>query len=280
MSYIGAKPASGRSGIWLPEAVRRRKAARRWGDSALVWPAAYQSLHDSFAAANRRYVDPVNGSNSNNGTTEETAWATINHAVDTSASGTAIILLPGTHTAAQWTDVDYVLYAPSGKTLTFIGVPGKTIVVGTDTSNRDSHFAGLWSGSAAYGLILRRNNNNRGEDYMYAMWGSNAPFNGTFWNCVLQETHSSGRISHIYDNSSSGIGRTRNSLIIASTWAGSYSGGTSHITTDCAFTGVASLLGSASNNANSVGFNATTYALTANNTVRGVYSGTYAWPTV
>jgi phenylpyruvate tautomerase PptA (4-oxalocrotonate tautomerase family) len=27
MSYIGAKPASGRSGIWLPEAVRRRKAA-------------------------------------------------------------------------------------------------------------------------------------------------------------------------------------------------------------------------------------------------------------
>lgn len=241
------------------------------------WPAAYQTLHDSFAAANRRYVDPVNGSNSNSGTTETSAWATINYAVTTATSGTAIILLPGTHTAAQWTDVDYVLYAPSGKTLTFIGVPGKTIVVGTNTANRDSHFAGLWAGSAAYGLILRRNNNNRSENYMTAMWGSSSNYDGTFWNCVLEETNASGRISHNYDNGSSGVGRTRNSLVIAASWLGTYSGGGGNVTNDCAFTGTASLVGSASNNANGVTYNPTTYALTANNTVRGVYSGTYAW---
>jgi hypothetical protein len=32
MSYIGAKPAEGRSGIWLPEAVRRRRVAGKWTD--------------------------------------------------------------------------------------------------------------------------------------------------------------------------------------------------------------------------------------------------------
>lgn len=279
-SYIGAKPTSGRSGIWLPEAVRRRKAAGRWQDSVLIWPAAYQALHDSFAAANRRYVDPVHGSNSNSGTDELAAWATINHAVDTSASGTAIILLPGTHTAAQWTTVDYVLYAPSGKTLTFIGVPGQTIVQGTNTSNRDSHFAGMWSGSAAYGLILRRNVGGRASNYMFAMWGSNGNYNGTFYNCVLQETSAGSKISHNYDNGGSGVGRTRNSLVIAANWEASYSGGASNVTTDCAFTGTANLTGSASGNANGVTYNATTYALTANNTIRGVYSGTYAWPTI
>lgn len=33
MSYIGAKPASGRSGIWLPEAVRRRGGGGSWNNA-------------------------------------------------------------------------------------------------------------------------------------------------------------------------------------------------------------------------------------------------------
>jgi len=277
--YIGNTPSFDAPNGFLPGAWTLQAAYDRIriGEWPVIspFPPAYRTLISSFAT--QRFVSPT-GSDSNNGTTEDTAWATINYAVNTSVSGTAIILLPGTHTAASWGSVDYVLYAPPGKNLVFIGSPGQTIVVGTNTSNRDSHFAGLWSGSAAYGLTLRRNNNNRIDNYMVAIWGNNSNYDGTFWNCVLEETHSSGRISHNYDNGGSGIGRTRNSLVIASNWLSSYSGGASNQTTDCAFTATASLTGTFSNNANNVSYNATTYALSSENTVRGVYSGTYAWP--
>lgn len=39
MTYIGAKPSSGRSGIWLPEAVRRRVGAGQWKDPLREWGA-------------------------------------------------------------------------------------------------------------------------------------------------------------------------------------------------------------------------------------------------
>ena len=68
------------------------------------YASASVTVSGNTSSANTFYVDPVNGSDSNNGTSQATAWQTLckaNVSATLGPNGTQIILLPGTFTLAN-----------------------------------------------------------------------------------------------------------------------------------------------------------------------------------
>jgi len=256
------------------------KAAVTAATGASVFPTAYQSLINSFAT---KYYVSTSGSDSNSGT-EASPYATIGKAISVAGNNQAIIIQPGSYTVTNSGPGSYGerMFAFS-TTTTIIGAPGRVTV--TEASNlgaRDNHIFGMRNiDCKIYGLIIKRDNNGRANNYETAMWGYDAsdPY-GEVYNCVIQELNANGTMSHFYDNTNSGIGRLYNCTIVASNWLSSYSGSSSQITQNTALTSSNpfSLFGTSTNNVNGVTINPTTYSLTNySNSTYGVYSGTYAW---
>ena len=77
------------------------------------------------ASTTTRYVSPT-GSNTNDGLTTSTPWATLQYAVQNAPAGATVFLLSGTYAQFTWTDytlrTDYVTFKPNaGATITFNG---------------------------------------------------------------------------------------------------------------------------------------------------------------
>jgi hypothetical protein len=82
-----------------------------WGDcpSGCIYHEYWKFNIESgrVILCNTFYVDAVNGNDRNLGYTPETAFNTIQHAIDTVREGSTIILLPGTYTGPGNRDIDF-----------------------------------------------------------------------------------------------------------------------------------------------------------------------------
>jgi hypothetical protein len=186
-------------GVWTLDGAYDRIRAGQWVTS--LFPSAYQSLINGFAT--QRYVSP-SGNNSNSGTTGS-PWLTLEHAIANTPSGGAIVILPGTYAITSENHSSYSegMLRDNNKALHFIGVPGKVIITEADNlSRRDNHmWCMLNTGTRAYGLIVRRDNNGRVDNYATAVLGRDAgSVHGRAYNCVFQEMNANGWASLVYDN--------------------------------------------------------------------------------
>lgn len=262
-------------GVWtLNEQRIWRGVAGRWPTAPLPgdpFPTAYRELID--AATTKYFVDSLTGSDLSTGTSTETAFATVDHAVATAPTGSTIVVYPGTYNNPNSYASMYDSYYSSvlidrAKHLTFICAPGRVVFTGTDLGRRDFGAATFGNASSKlYGAIIKRNNGGRTNNYSTAM---NRSGGGQFYNCVFQEIGSNGYFSLHY---ASAAITWSNCLIIGGSWRGNYNS-------------TGSLLYSASNNASTsaIGTNtgnglgvAINSDWSVGSTAYGVYSGTYAW---
>lgn len=282
--YLGTAPAfDGPNGLlpgaWALQEAYGRSKTGNWAPQTLLFPPAYQTLLNSFVT--QRYVSP-SGSNSNPGT-KTAPWLTLEHAIANTVSGGAIGILPGTYAIAN----EVLSYSESmlrddNKALHFIGYPGQVII--TESSNvnaRDNH---MWAmrntGTRAYGLIIRRNNNGRADSYMTAVFGrDSASVHGQVYNCVFEEVNANGAASFVYDNGGIASVHVERCLFVAGNFMASYSGGSSTNAINNACTSTFATNGASTNNVSNATINSSTYQLTNySDATYGVYSGTYAWP--
>lgn len=249
------------------------------------FPTASRSFITAFSGT-KKHVDAVNGSNSNNGNTEATAYKTIAYAQSqTSGISTAVmyVILPGTYTLTPAALADSSAgLSDSNLPRTFFCAPdGQVIFQWTAGAQRDAPMVNFQNaGSAVYGAVFLRNNNGKVNSYEVAMFnGTTASCQGDFYNCLFRETNANGNWSLQYDNSSVNNSTVNNcSFYTIENGAGDYSGGAGLVLNNCAFNYTYGA-GSAVKNNTVINqtINATTYALSAANTTYGVYSGTYAW---
>jgi hypothetical protein len=251
-----------------------------------AFPAVSQSFINSFTGT-RKFVDITNGSNTNNGDTEATAYQTLAYAQSqTSAINTAVmyVINPGTYnlTAVEVSGFASAGFSDSNLPRTFFCAPnGQTVFQWTAGSQRDAAMVSLQNnGSAVYGAVLKRNNNGRSQNYEVAMFNnSTAHCQGDFYNCVFQETNANGNWSLQYDNSASAQSTVNHcTFYTIENGASDYTGGAGLVFNNCAFNYNYGA-GSATKNNTVVNqtIDAEDYELATDNTTYGVYSGTYAW---
>jgi hypothetical protein len=105
-------------------------------------PEAYLSLINAASAAGTLfYVDQAGGGNDlNDGRSPETAFASISRAVEASTDGYTIYVMPGIHVNMNTTylregrSYGHGILDDYGKHIVFVGMPGKTVLRCTDTS--------------------------------------------------------------------------------------------------------------------------------------------------
>jgi hypothetical protein len=249
------------------------------------FPTASRSFINAFSGT-KKHIDAVNGSNSNNGNTEATAYQTIAYAQSqTSGISTAVmyVILPGTYTLtpAVLSDSTAGLSDSNLPRIFFCAPDGQVIFQWTAGAQRDAPMVNFQNaGSAVYGAVFLRNNNGKTDSYAVAMFnGTTANCQGDFYNCLFRETNANGNWSLQYDNSSVNNSTVNNcSFYTIENGAGDYSGGAGLVLNNCAFNYTYGA-GSAVKNNTVINqtINATSYALSVNNSTYGVYSGTYAW---
>jgi len=253
-------------------------------------PAAYQSLIGGYSSSNRRYYDPVNGNDSNNGQTPATAKKLVGSDMNTfldGSNGRCVILLAGTHDVSPHVSGSYGSRTFMWNTDSIVvGVPGQTIVTAQNTSQRDFHLFGMRNGGAKiYGLICRYNHYGRSTNYSRAMWGHDASYSsGQIYNCAIINISSPNTMAQIYDNNGAGNRHMEDCFLLSSSHETSYTCGTQN-SYNLAFTASSSNFcsGTNSNFAHGVSHGNSPgglpyYLTNANNATYGVYRGTYAWP--
>jgi hypothetical protein len=249
---------------------------------ALEFPTAYTSLIDGFAGT-KIYVKTT-GNDSNAGTSVSSPKQSIESAITAAASGSMIIVYPGTYTNntsgnAASSSYSGQLITDQGKNLQIVCSPGQVKITGSNSGARDYHAIGFRnSSSKIYGAILERNNGGRTQQYETAFIGFSAGENnvtGQIYNCVFREINSNGSWSMHYDNSGSANWIAEGCLFIGSNWLGNYSGGASTITRFSASNN-SSWVTSGTFTGNSKPVSVTSTWGTGS-TAFGVYYGTYAW---
>ena len=243
----------------------------------------YQTLITG-SSATKRYVDAALGSNSNNGTSETSAWLTFDYALSqtaATASEVMIIVNPGLYTVTPSANANAsYLFTDGNYARKIVCAPSQVRFQWTSTGARDAPMVDLQNaGSAMYGAILLRDNSAKTLNYAVGVFnGSTANLKGNFFNCVFRETNANNQWSLQYDNSSVISSQVNNcTFYFNAASAGDYSGGGGLVLNNCAFNQVNP--GGSSNKNNTVysqTVNATTYAITGVST-QGVYSGTYDW---
>lgn len=259
---------------------------------ALRWfPDSYKTLINNYAGT-KKFVDATNGSDSNDGNTEATAYATLAYCQSQISGNTAAIMIvvnPGTYDLTPGNSTQgYVnsLIDDFGNERVYVCSPDARTVVSYTASQsvRDAPMVQLTNAnSAIYGGVLKRNNNGRTGNYPVAFFRGNAGatyLNGLgLFNCVLQETNANGDWSLQYDNSGNAAMEVTNcTFYTIENGSNDYSGGAGLVLNNCAFNYTYGA-GSATKTNTVVNqtIDANTYALSTDNTTYGVYSGTYAW---
>jgi hypothetical protein len=254
------------------------------------FPLAHQNFILSFSGT-VKYVDIVNGSDSNNGDTSTTAYRTLEHAQSTtSAINTAVmyVIFPGTYNLTA-----VAVSGPQGPSSaafldgnlprTFFCAPdGQVVFQWTAGTQRDGCMVSLQNASSAvYGGVFKRNNNGKADSYAVAMFnGTTAYCQGDFYNCVFIETNANGNWSLHYDNSSANNATVNNCTFVTiengiGDWSSASAG---LVLNDCAFNYTYGAGSAVKNNpVINQTIDATSYELAVNNSTYGVYSGTYAW---
>ena len=158
--------------------------------AAFNFPLVYQALIDGFSGT-KKYIDGVNGSNSNNGDTVNTAYATIDYAItaNTSATATMFVIAEGTYTMTAVSTGNSLAIRDGGNHREFLCQPGSVVIQWTaNTADRDSPITQFTNtNSKIYGGILKRNNNGRTANYSVAYYKGQSL--GNFYNCVFSETN-------------------------------------------------------------------------------------------
>lgn len=223
-------------------------------------PPSYVKLINSRDPSKIYWCAPAasGGSDSNSGTFAS-PWLNPYYAIKQISDGSTLILKPGTY---SYTDQDCRItgqtstrrgilisdgYTNANQTtpvttrgVAIIGYPNQTIINGTSVTTgqpsddwRDFGMIGLYNpNSYVVGLIIKRNNGGRTNNYSVAIWGPDmgAAYCGTALNCVFQETNSNGYISNSYNNSNNNYMNMDNCAVLNSgntaAYLGSYSGGT------------------------------------------------------
>jgi hypothetical protein len=244
----------------------------------------YQTLITG-SGATKRYVDAALGSNSNNGTSETSAWLTFDYALSQTAATTSevmIIVNPGTYTVTASANVNAsYLFSDGNYARKIVCAPSQVTLQWTATGVRDAPFVDLQNaGSAIYGAILLRNHGGKAAtSYTVAVFnGSTANLKGNFYNCVFRETNANQYWSLQYDNGSVISSQVNNcTFYFGATTLSDYSGGAGLVLNNCAFNQANPAGSSTKNNTiYSQSVNATTYLITGVSTA-GVASGTYDW---
>lgn len=250
------------------------------------FPTAYLTLINSFSGT-KYYLDAINGSDSNNGTSPSTPWKTYTHAEgQTNSISSAIMFVMDSgvydHSVVQDTYASTIL-KDWGYERHWVCNPGNTVISGTALAQRDFPAFQLVSGSTVTGAIVRRNNNGKTTNYTVAFFRGFDYNNGTIRNCVIEEVGTNGNWSLQYDNNANANGAVNNCLFnVTEVGQNDYSGGAGFVVTNTAFTYTYGS-GSATKTNPYVGATVNTtsggfaYTLTANNDLSGVWSGTYAW---
>jgi hypothetical protein len=258
---------------------------------SLLLPQPYKQLIQNYTGS-KKYVDSVNGSDSNNGNTYATAYATLTHC-HTQLSGvstpTMIILAPGTYDTTPGyfeNSMTAALLADYGNERVYVAAPDGQVIIqytasGTERDTAIVQFRN--ANSAIYGAILKRNNNARSTNYTVSFFrghpGSTYMKGLGLFNCVIQETNANNAWSLQYDNNGDASFNLYNcTFYTGANGSPDYSGGAGFVLNDCAFnytygTGNASKINTVINQT----INASTYELSTNNTSYGVWSGQYAW---
>jgi len=253
-----------------------------------TWPANYANLISNFTGT-KYYVNASIGSNSNSGLAINQSKSTIDNAIQAAASGSMIIISPGSYshnTSGDMAESSYnnCVITDYNKDLQIVFAPGQTTLSGTNSGSRDYHISSIRNtNSKVYGAIFLRDNGGRIEPYMTAFLGFSAGesgkiASGTFYNCVFREINGNGRHSMHYDNGAPpGNARwtVEGCAFIGNTWLANYSGGNSTTARYCAAQSSSwDIAGTKVGNAVGKSFNA---SYQTDSTNYGVYYGTYSW---
>lgn len=242
------------------------------------FPDVYFTLIEGFTGT-KKYIDGANGSNSNNGDTVSSAYATIDYALtaNTSATATMFIILEGTYTMTAVSTGNSVAIRDGGNARVFVCCPGRTIIQWTaSTGDRDSPLVSITNAnSAIYGGIFKRNNNGRTTNYTVAFW--KAQTRGNYYNSVFSETNGNNAWSYQYDNYGQNNLAVRNCTFFNDAApSGNYTNAGTCLTIDTVFNTTVTTGGTETNVLKSQSVDPTTY-VTSGVTTAGVYSGTYSW---
>ena len=271
---------------------RKRRPVERFSEAA-------KAFINSFSG-DKKYIDITNGSDSNNGDTDATAYQTLGYAqAQTAAINTAVmyVIKPGVYdlTPALIPAVtgshSSVGLSDGGLPRTFFCAAGQVILQWV-SGGRDCPMVNFENtNSAVYGAILKRDNNGKTLGYSIPMFNSTTAYSrGDFYNCVFQETNASGDWGLMHDALGANSG-TANTLGVMATVvnncsfyttenaANDYTTSTNLVLNNSAFSHIwgANSASVRNNTVSAQTMDATTYKLTANNTTHGVHSGTYAW---
>jgi hypothetical protein len=254
-------------------------------------PQSYNDLISNYTGS-KKYVDDVNGLDSNDGNTSGTAYKTLtycNAQLSSNSAAFMIIIEPGTYDMGSGyvgNTMSNTLLYDYGYERVYVAAPDGQVVIQyiANLAQRDAPIVQFGnSNTAVYGAVLKRNNNGRSTNYTVSFFRghpgtSYINFNGLY-NCVIEETNSNQLWSLQYDNDNNANAAINNcTFVVANAGQADYSGGAGFVLNNSAFKTSA---GSGAATKNNVVSNQTvdsvTYALSANNTTHGVYSGTYAW---
>ena len=245
------------------------------------FPLKYLELINSFFT--KHYVSKQGSDTLGNGSITN-PYLTINKALTVAnTTGGVIIVGPGVYSESVYDSSFSEQMIRFSTSVTIVGTPGKTVYIESNNiGRRDNHFFGMTNaGSRIYGMIFKRDNNGRTNNYATSIWGNEAGATyGQIYNCVIEEVNANGRMSHVYDNSGTGGGKIYNSTIVSSVWLTPYTCGGSNETRNTALTSsnTFSLCGTSVDNTNGASINNKYYLTNKSNSLYGVYSGDYAWP--
>lgn len=233
-----------------------------------VFPQVYIDL-----ALSQSYVALVRESDGRAGI--ETA------ATNATSGGTAILIMPGTYTGEAYARVGgntSSCFHDQGKPITYICAPGQTIFEYTRSARDLSIFMFNNAASAVYGAYVKRNNNNKADNFSVA-WGrgtDGVQNVGSAYNCVLREVNANGNWSRQYGG---GAHSFNNCLIYVNEDGFNDYNSSAAVSWDycaCNYN-----IGSGTTPWTNSAVNQTVnsdFSLDGNSSA-GVYSGTYAWDT-
>ena len=256
---------------------------------ASIFPVAYLSLITSSIAATDSvyYVDAANGSDTNDGSTQALAFASIdklNTIMNADTGSATAVILPGEYTITPLAAASSsYIFSDYGRVRNIICAPGYVDLIWTAGTERDAATTDFANGSSnVYGAVFKRNNAGKGARYFTSIVNNTtANFDGIWNNCVFEETNANNNWSTVYDNNTNSTADVLNcTFAVGDTGDQNWSASTNVKYEDCVFNytwSTSSPLPALINNevlaSNDLDF--TTYE---GGSV-GVYSGTYAWPT-
>lgn len=223
----------------IPHRVTPKRIQNAYSRDPLInpFPPTYRTLIANHSGA-KIYVDPKNGSDSNDGTRYSPKKNFFN--LGAVASGTMIIHYPGVSqydfTNAIGRTATITPDVIANNNISLVCAPGQVRLRTRNTgTTRDHHaYDAQFTGTTTYGAIIEYVS-ERVNNYMNAMYASSTK--GTMYNCAFRaitnsnwdsvntEVRTNGSFSMHYDNSNAINLNAYACIFLGGFWQGNYSGG-------------------------------------------------------